>query len=96
VSVSTLKQPVALIPLLMSGAALATVLVHLALFGTARQADEGAEAHLWQLLMLGQIPFMAFFAFTLLGRGPGTAVPVLGVQVAAAVVALAPIYLLRW
>ena len=43
---STLKEPLALIPLAMSVAALAIVLVHVTLFGGARQADEGAEAHL--------------------------------------------------
>jgi hypothetical protein len=26
------------------------------------QADEGAAAHVWQLLMVGQVPIMAFFA----------------------------------
>ena len=62
----------------------------------ARQADEGAEAHLWQLLIVGQIPFVAFFAFTRLARDPGSALRVLGVQAAAAIAALAPVYLLRW
>ena len=93
---SALKDPVALIPIAMSGAALAIVLVHLTLFGAARQADEGAEAHLWQLLMLGQVPVIAFFALTRLARHPAAALPVLGVQAAAAVAAMAPIYLLRW
>jgi len=44
---TTLKRPSALIPLAMSIAALGLVLGHIALFGGARQADEGAAAHLW-------------------------------------------------
>ena len=54
-----LRRPSALIPLAMSAAALATVVAYAALFGTARQADEGAAAHVWQLLMAGQVPVMA-------------------------------------
>jgi hypothetical protein len=50
---SILKKPSAFLPLAMSFAALATVLVHVAIFGVARQADEGAAAHIWQILMAG-------------------------------------------
>ena len=60
-SLSPLKQPSAVLPLVMSGFALTIVLVHIVLFGTARQADEGAEAHLWQLLIAGQLPLIVFF-----------------------------------
>ena len=61
---STLKRPSALIPLAMSFAALSLVLGHIAFVGVAREADEGTGAHLWQLLMAGQIPVIAFFAIT--------------------------------
>ena len=47
-----LKQPSAFLPLVMSCAALATVLVHIALFGAVREADEGTAAHIFQLLMV--------------------------------------------
>ena len=50
------------IPAIMSVAALAIVLGYAAMFGVARQADEGTAAHLWQLLMAGQVPLVAFFA----------------------------------
>ena len=46
--------------------------------------------------MVGQIPFVAFFAFRRLERDPRSALRVLGLQVAAAVAALAPVYLLHW
>ena len=57
-----IKQPSALLLLAMSIAALALVVGHIALVGVARQADEGTAAHLWQLLMAGQVPMVAFFA----------------------------------
>jgi hypothetical protein len=80
----------------MSLAALALVLAHIILSGTARQADEGTAAHLWQLLMAAQIPIVAFFALRWLPRSPGSALPVLALQAIAALAALAPVYLLNW
>ena len=93
---STVKQPSALIPLAMSCAALAIVLGHIAVSGVARQADEGAAAHLWQLLMAGQLPVVAFFAIKWLPRSPRPALLVLALQAGAALAALAPVFLLNW
>jgi len=90
-----MKRPSAFLPVVMSLAALAVVLVHIITSGTARQADEGTAAHLWQLLMAAQIPIMAFFAIRWL-RQPRVALPVLALQVVAAIAALAPVYLLGW
>ena len=95
-NVAALKQPSALIPLAMSIAALGVVLGHIAIFGTARQADEGAAAHLWQLLMAGQFPVIAFFAIKWLPRTPGQALVVLGLQAAAVLAAAAPVFLLNF
>ena len=92
----TLKQPSAFLPIAMSAAALVTVLTYIAMFGTARQTDEGAAAHIWQLLMAGQVPIIAFYAIKWLPRAAGPAFRVLAVQVGAALAALAPIYLLGW
>jgi hypothetical protein len=80
----------------MSIAALGTVLYHIARYGIAREPDEGAAAHIWQLLMAGQLPVVAFYAVKWLPRAPRTAVQVLAVQVGAALSALAPVYLLGW
>ena len=63
-----MKSPSAFLPVAMSLAALATLLVHVALFGVARQADEGTAAHIWQILMAGQLPIMAFFVIKWLPR----------------------------
>jgi hypothetical protein len=80
----------------MSLAALALVLFHIAAVGTAPQGDEGIEAHLFQILIAGQVPFLVYYAVRWLPRDPKTAVLVIGVQLAAAVGAIAPVYLLRW
>ncbi|TMC90425.1 MAG: hypothetical protein E6J12_07285 [Chloroflexi bacterium] len=91
---STLKRPSALIPLAMSLSALALVLAHTALYGAAREADEGSAAHMWQLLIAGQIPFIAYFAVTWIPRRPKAALMVLGVQLLAVFAAAAPVFIL--
>ena len=45
----------------MSLAALILVLGHAAVYGVVHEADEGAAAHIWQILMVGQIPFVIYF-----------------------------------
>jgi hypothetical protein len=45
------KKPSAFVPMTMSLTALAVVLGNIAMFGVVHEADEGAAAHLWQLLM---------------------------------------------
>ena len=63
-----MKQPTAWLPIAMSAVALSVVLGHIAFYGTAREPDEGAAAHIWQLLMAIQIPIVAFYAITWLPR----------------------------
>jgi len=92
--VTALKRPTALAPLAMSLAALGVVLVHIAIAGTAREPDEGTAAHLWQLLMAGQIPIIAIFAISWLPRAPRQAMLVLTLQLAAGLAAAAPVFLL--
>ena len=89
------KQPSAFLPVAMSLAALATVLVHVVLFGVAREADEGTAAHIWQLLIAGQMPIVAFFAIKWLPRAPRQAVYILALQAAAGLAALAPVFILN-
>lgn len=92
--VSTVKQPTALIPIVMSLAALVTLLCHIALYGVAREADEGAAAHIWQLLMAGQLPVIAYYVVKGLPKAPAKTLQVLGLQIGAALAALAPVYYL--
>ena len=91
-----LKRPSAFLPVGMSLGALATVMVFLAANGPAPQADEGAAAHIWQLLMSAQAPIIVFFAIKWVPRSPRQAVPILVLQVVAALAAMAPVFLLRW
>ncbi|PYJ09657.1 MAG: hypothetical protein DMF06_09140 [Verrucomicrobia bacterium] len=93
---ANIKRPSAFVPVAMSLAALAVVVIHIIMSGTARQADEGTAAHLWQLLMAAQVPIIAFFAIRWLPQSPRSAVPVLALQGIAALAALAPVYLLHW
>jgi len=93
---SALRCPSAFLPVAMSLGALGTVLAHLALYGPAPQADEGAAAHVWQLLMGAQVPIVLFFAIRWAPKFPRQAVAVLCLQVGAALVAAAPVYLLHW
>jgi hypothetical protein len=91
-----LRRPSGFLPVAMSATAVLTIGVHLALAGTAPQANEGAAAHLWQLLMGLQIPFVAFFAIRSLPEAPRPALAVLALQVTGMVAALAPVALLHW
>lgn len=93
---STLRHPSAFLPVTMSLLAIAVVITHIVFFGTARQPDEGTAAHLWQLLMAGQLPIVGFFAIRWLPRAPRSALLVLVLQAAAAIAALAPVYFLHW
>jgi hypothetical protein len=87
-----IKQPSAFLPVAMSFAALAMVLGHIVLFGVVREADEGAAAHIFQLLMVAEVPIVAFFAIKWLPRFPKQALQVLAVQACAALAALAPVF----
>jgi hypothetical protein len=86
------RQASAFLPLAMSLTALAVVLGHIAIYGAAREADEGAAAHIWQLLMAGQLPVVAFFAIKWLPRAPKPALGVLALQAGAVLVSMAPVF----
>jgi hypothetical protein len=89
-----MKQPSAFVPLAMSLTALAMVLVYVARYGVARQADEGAVAHLWQILMAGQMPIVAYFAIKWLPRAPRQTFYVLVQQAGAALASFALVFFL--
>ncbi len=91
-----LKYPSAFLPVAMSFGALATVLIFLAAHGAAPQADEGAAAHIWQILMAAQAPIVLYFAIKWVPKSPRQAVLILALQVGAALAAMAPVFLLHW
>jgi len=88
----SLKQPTAFVPIAMSVAALIMVLGFLARYGAVHEADEGAAAHTFQLLLVLQLPIVAFFAVKWLPRAPKAALRILALQAAAGLAALAPVY----
>ena len=90
---SLFKQPSAWIPLVMSLAALALLLGYLAMFGIVHNQDEGAPAHIFQLIMLAQLPIVAFFAIRWLPKRPKQSLLVLGLQAVAWII---PILAVIW
>ena len=91
---SVLKQPSALIPVAMSFAALIMVLVHFAMYGIVKDVDEGTPAHVFQLLMVAQVPIVAFFAIKWLPKAPREAILMLALQASAMIAAFASVYFL--
>jgi hypothetical protein len=95
-----LKHPSAFLPLAMSLSAIG-VLCGAAIYGILhgahgiiRQPDEGTAAHLWQLLMAGQLPVLLFFAIKWLPRAPKQTLGVLALQAGAALASMAPVFFL--
>jgi len=79
--------------MVMSALALTVLMVHMARFGTARAEDEGATAHIWQLLVVGQVPIIAFFAFRWFRQNPLVVLEVPGLQLAAIALCCAPVFI---
>ena len=88
------KQPSAYLPLAMSLTALALVLGHIAIYGVIREADEGAVAHLWQILMAAHLPIAGFFAIKWLPRATRSALLVLAMLAGALLANLAAVFFL--
>jgi ammonia channel protein AmtB len=82
------------LPIVMSGFALILVVMQGFTAGETREVDEGAAAHLWQLLMVGQVPFICWFLFRWVTKNPRRNAVVFAVQIVAFLVAVAPVFLL--
>jgi hypothetical protein len=89
------RKPSAFVPMAMSLAALAVVLGRIIMFGVVRDTDEGAIAHIWQLLMAGQLPILAYFVIRWLPRVPRQTLSVLALQIVLVLAAAAPVFLLK-
>ncbi len=88
-------RPCAFVPVAMSLVAFAVVMAYLLMFGVARQTDEGAAAHTWQLLVGAQLPLVAWFVMRWLPRAPRATLCVFALQIAAMGVAAAPVLIFR-
>jgi len=89
---SYFKLPSAIAPVAMSVAALSLVLGHVALFGIVHETDEGTAAHIYQLLMAGQVPVIGYFILRYVPRQPARACWVVVAQIAAAAMAFGALY----
>jgi len=89
-----LRKPSAFAPVVMSLIALIVVLVAIAIAGAKPEPDEGAVAHVWQLLMAGQLPILGWFAVNWLRRDIRSGLAILAVQLVAFAAALLPVWLL--
>ncbi len=92
----TVRKPSAFLPMAMSTAVILMEALVLATVGVTHPEDEGTPAHLFQLLMGGQLPIIAFFVAKWLPRAPRPALAVLAFQVALALAAAAPVFILGW
>jgi hypothetical protein len=90
----SMKRPSAWLPVVMSLAAVAIVLVHFARYGIVYEEDEGTSAHLFQILIVLEVPIVGYFALRWLPEAPGPALRVLGLQAAGVAVAFASVYFL--
>ena len=90
------KKASALIPEVMSLAALVLVAVQVSVHGLSPEPDEGALAHLYQLLVVGQIPVIAFFGLRWFRLAPLQGLRVVVAQGFALAAALLPVHMLGW
>ena len=90
---SLLKEPSAWIPIAISLLALTMILGYVAIFGIVHNEDEGAPAHIFQLLMVLQLPIAAYFAFKWLPKRTIQALIVLALQAVAWII---PILAVIW
>jgi hypothetical protein len=94
-SASPLRHWSAWLPVAISVFFIALALRHVALYGPGMEADEGTEAHLFQLLMPVQALVILYFAYTWLPKSPRLALGLLAVQLAAAAAVIALVYWLE-
>lgn len=87
-----LRRPASYVPIAMSFLALCVVLTAVLVFGAGPAPDEGTAAHVFQLLIAGQAPFVLWGVATTIGSHPREAMVVLALQVLAAVVAFTPVF----
>ena len=90
---SLIKQPDAWIPLAMSLAALTFLLGFVALFGIVQHEDEGTPAHIFQILMVTQLPIIAIFAIKWLPKRTKPSMVILALQAVAWII---PIIAVIW
>src|SRR3954469_12607292 len=95
VPASPLRHVSAWLPIAMSLACIGLIGLPLARYGVTRDTDEGTSAHLFQILMVLQVPAIGYFAMKWLPQAPGPALRVIALQAAAIAAAFAALYFLE-
>ena len=88
-----MKKPSAFLPPVISIAAFLLVIISVVYFGAVHKIDEGASAHLFQMLIALEVPIIVYFVIRWLPQTPKTALRVLLLQVCAILGALAPVFI---
>ena len=91
-----MRRPSVWLPPVLSSAALGLIVAHVALVGVARQADEGAEARIFQLLMLATAVTIVAFAVRWLPVAPKAAVLIVALQLLIAAIPMITLAALEW
>ncbi len=86
------KRPSAILPMALSLAALAVVLGRIALAGPTPGVDEGTADHVFQLLLVTEVPLILWLVVKWLPRAPHWALQVVALQLLFGLAALAPVY----
>ena len=94
--VDLLRKPSGWLPLALSLAAIGLIVEHVAFIGVAPQADEVAEARIFQVLMLLDALVIGAFAVRWLLVAPKAASAVFALQLLIAAIPLITIAVLEW
>jgi hypothetical protein len=90
-----IKKPLAWLPLAISGANLFLLLDYLAFFGNVHHEDEGAPAHIFQLLTAIEVFIIIFFVIKWLPKKPKEVIKVLVLQIVAVLIPLSIVFFLE-
>ncbi len=90
------NKPSALIPAVMSVAALFLFLIQLMINGAHPVRAEGAVAYLYLLLVVAQLPVISLFMYRWFRQAPMKGMPVVLSQAFALAAALIPMHMMGW
>ena len=87
-----IKQPSAWVPIVMSVAMLAFILIYIVMFGIVYHEDEGTPAHIFQLWLVIEVFLIAYFVIKWLPQKPKETLIVLVIQIVAVLAACFPVF----
>jgi len=91
-----LKKPSAWVPIAMSTIALLLVVGYVALFGVQKSTgDESTIARIFQLLLVGQVPVVGYFAIKWFPKHQKQALQIVAIQILAAIVPFLTVFFLE-